>query len=303
MPGYIAVSKDRQQHVILSKSEVKECRKKPTVCPIKRAANRKQAATSCVVAMLLGDEEAEQAHCNQILIPWTGAYSYYLGSRKWIYSGKDDITVTITCESGEKTSTMGIPSFGVIDVPSGCSAHTDDWVLPASFHSEYQFQLDPINFNFTFLSLNPPPIGSPIPSSPYSKRKQVMENLTETINEMLALKNRDRPLEGLKIQYLQALAEKIRSEKQWIGQFQCPFEFLILSLIVCMSVILLVVWVLCFKRALYKQFAALQTEFLTLAPLVKENADTEEDEHCEESSQPGCPTPFPTPKPALRKQL
>jgi hypothetical protein len=271
------------------------------VCPIRRAANRKQATTPCAVAMLLGDEEAQHAQCSQVLLPWTGAYSYYLGSRKWIYSGKDDIIVTITCKNGEKTSTTSIPSFGVIEVPSGCSAHTDDWILPASFHSEYQFQLDPINFNVTFLNLNPHPIGSPIPSSPYSKRKQIVENLTETINEMLTLKNRDRPLAGLKIQYLKALAEKVRIEKQWIGQFQCPFELLVLSIIVCVMIIFILIWVLCIKRALRIQLAALQTDFLALAQLVKEDAEEEGEENREESSQPG-PAPYPTPKPALRKQ-
>ena len=186
LPEYLAITKDRQQYVTMSDIEVKDCRKTPTVaCPIKRTAKRKQSAVPCAVALLLDEVEAQQNQCHRVLVPWNGAYSYYIGARKWIYSGKDGITVAVNCKDGEKTSTfsMGVLSFGVIDIPPGCSAHTDDWVLPASFHSEYQFQPDPINFNFTLMSFSPPPTGTSVPNPPHSERKSEVDNLTTIKSE------------------------------------------------------------------------------------------------------------------------
>ena len=209
---------------------------------------------------------------------------------------------------------MRVPSFGVIDVPSGCSAHTDDWVLPASFHSQSQFKTDPVNFNFTYLSLNPPVLGSTIPNSPFSERKQVVENLTDTINEMINLQNRDRPLEGLKIQYLRALAEKVRHEKRWIGQIQCPFDLLIMSVIICVIVTCIVLWILYLRRISQVQFTKLQHlvgECIGTFPdnwQITESSDEGDDtressEGHSATTQASRTTPHPTPKPALRRKV
>jgi hypothetical protein len=306
LPEFVAVSKDRQQHVSLDHSEVQECRKTPTlVCPMKRAAIRRHTSASCATALLFGDTAAKLTQCHQLLTPWQGTYSHYIGLRKWIYSGKGESEVTLNCLKGLKTSTMKIPAFGIIEIPTGCSAHSDEWVLPASFRKDYNYNLTrPTNFNFTLLNTNQ--LETYTPKAPPSDRAMKIDNVSEIVNELLNNPHRDQPLEGLNMHYLHSLAEKISTQGRWSGPLQCPMDFILFAGSTGVVVIVGIVWLWINKRRMQRQLEAIERSLKGIempqlreeTPVGDESVDTEISD-VELSSNP---TPYPTPKPAKRKK-
>ena len=54
--------------------------------------------------------------------------------------GKKPSRLTITCNGNKKRRPRLTPSFGVLEIPPGCAANTDEWVLPASFQSASTLQ-------------------------------------------------------------------------------------------------------------------------------------------------------------------
>ena len=200
---------------------------------------------------------------------------------------------------------MKIPAFGIIEVPTGCSAHSDDWVLPASFRKDYNFNLTrPTNFNFTFL--NTDQLETYAPEAPSSDRAIKIENISEIVNELLNNPRRDQPLEGLNTHYLHSLAEKISAPRKWPGPLQCPMDFILFTGAAGVVIIIGIVWLWINKRRMQRQLETMERSFRGFempqlredTPVGDESVDTEISD-VELSSNP---TPYPTPRPTKRKK-
>ena len=91
LPDYLAISKDQESYTTLEKNDLDDCIKTTPIwiCPIKRAYRRILNAQTCVLSLFLNYPE-KNAYCTQILVPWEGTYSFYLGNHKWLYSDQQD---------------------------------------------------------------------------------------------------------------------------------------------------------------------------------------------------------------------
>ena len=86
---------------------------------------------------LFKNDAHKKEFCNQVLTPWEGFYSYYLGKRKWIYSDSQPRVVTYACpNSTKRTETVNLGKFAISQIPRGCTVHSSCWVLPPIFKSE-----------------------------------------------------------------------------------------------------------------------------------------------------------------------
>lgn len=87
------------------------------------------------MAIFLRDRKRKERECDSTLSTWHGTETVYLGNRNWAFSSEQPQTLFITCPA-KPGETRAIPTIGVVELPKGCSAHTDDWVLQASLRRE-----------------------------------------------------------------------------------------------------------------------------------------------------------------------
>lgn len=140
LPSFLAVAHDQQTFLELSEGEIGQCRDWPNpVCPISRAIARKSARKACAMALFLDDAVKKKGECEQHFLDWKGPEAIYLGSRRWAFSSSKPQPLVLTCV-GEKGKigrrTINLPTVGQVEIPRGCTAQTDDWVLQASFTRE-----------------------------------------------------------------------------------------------------------------------------------------------------------------------
>ena len=65
----------------------------------------------------------------------SGPETIYIGNRQWAYSTVKPQTFHLQCaaKTGSKRVMDGtLTGVGIFEIPPGCSAHTDDWIYPAS---------------------------------------------------------------------------------------------------------------------------------------------------------------------------
>ena len=140
LPDYLAISSDRQSFLELSSEEARPCLvANGMVCPISRAINRKRSKQACAVAIFMEDDARIQRECSTKVTPWRGPETVYLGHRQWGFSAATPQQVVITCPNSRpfKTGqTLDLPSAGVFEIPTACSAQTDSWIFQASFKKD-----------------------------------------------------------------------------------------------------------------------------------------------------------------------
>ena len=87
LPEHVAISSNQHKFVELTTQELARCTDigHQRICPIIKAFSRVQTTQSCVMSLFKNDANKKRL-CHQVLMPWKGFYSYYLGNGKWIYS-------------------------------------------------------------------------------------------------------------------------------------------------------------------------------------------------------------------------
>ena len=71
----------------------------------------------------------------------------YLGERRWAFSGEITKEATIHCPSAGREpihSVVNLPAVGVLEVPSTCTAQTEEWIFPASITGSKDFEVRPV---------------------------------------------------------------------------------------------------------------------------------------------------------------
>lgn len=91
------------------------------------------------------DEAARtQEQCRQKFIEWKGPEVAYIGRNKWAFSSTEEHEMVISCPPGLKQQPfkkVKLPKIGIFDIPSGCTARTDDWIFPASTEGKFEVTL------------------------------------------------------------------------------------------------------------------------------------------------------------------
>ena len=138
LPDYLAVSATRQEFAELATQEIGPCIEKGAyTCRMHKALNRKWARVSCAVGLFLSDPSRQANECQLQMVNWNGPETIYIGNRQWAYSTVKPQTFHLQCaaKSGNKPRVMDgtLAGVGIFEIPPGCSAHTDDWIYPASY--------------------------------------------------------------------------------------------------------------------------------------------------------------------------
>jgi hypothetical protein len=85
--------------------------------------------------------------CRQQFKEWKGSEVAYLGENRWAFSAITAHEVVFSCPMGSSQGppqSLQLPSFGIFDVPPGCTARTEDWIFPASLEGRLEASLDPL---------------------------------------------------------------------------------------------------------------------------------------------------------------
>ncbi len=75
---------------------------------------------------------------------WKGPEVAYLGGNKWIFSAVAEHDVVITCQEEDKfvpVSTISLPAVGILEIPPGCTARTEEWIFPATTQGKSEAKL------------------------------------------------------------------------------------------------------------------------------------------------------------------
>ena len=138
LPRFLAVSRDRQTFLELETRDVERCKGVgDLICPVRKAISRKYQRRSCAAALFLHQIKRTKNECTRTPTTWEGSEAIHLEERRWICSTNYTQPVVFQCETHEQTP---LPTYfngtGYIDVPRGCSAHSDEWIFQASFTRE-----------------------------------------------------------------------------------------------------------------------------------------------------------------------
>ena len=115
LPEHVAISSNQQKFVEFTTHKLARCTDigHQRICPIIRAFSRVQTTQSCVMSLFKNDANKKEL-CHQVLMPWKGFYSYYLGNGKWIYSDSKSKVMAHRCPSStKKTETVALEKFAV----------------------------------------------------------------------------------------------------------------------------------------------------------------------------------------------
>lgn len=165
--SYIAVSKDRQSHINLEKSQLHNCRGEGIrICspaaPIFRAPMQ-----SCAFALYMSQEEQVQAKCMRMLIkdPPPRFYGGPQG-RVWAYSVTKPLRLEIFAGSGlpiPNAKAIKISGAGILEIPANTMAIANGITLVAE--ATYYYRLESSDFdNFVIPNFpNTPVLASPVP--------------------------------------------------------------------------------------------------------------------------------------------
>ena len=89
------------------------------------------------MALFVNDTTQQEALCIPKTIERGGAVVVHLGGRRWAFISDRPQSVTINCPTDSTLpSIISLPKSGLLEIPLSCSAHTQNWVLPATIHKE-----------------------------------------------------------------------------------------------------------------------------------------------------------------------
>ena len=142
LPEFLAVSTDLETFIELSKDDINGCRKlQRQLCNFHTGLGRRNSRKSCAISLFLNDESRKQTQCKQKFIEWKGPGAVYLGQNQWAFSAVGPHDVVFSCPAGANQKTpqpIRLPAIGILDVPTGCTARTEDWVFPASLEGKLE---------------------------------------------------------------------------------------------------------------------------------------------------------------------
>ena len=201
LPAYLAVSDDHQTFVELDHNDVTKCKGlEAMICPPRKAVNRKRYRRSCAAALFLRQVERIQSECVRKQQEWKGPEALYVAPRLWAYSAEAAQQVTIHCsEKVSSSRVITLNGTGLLDVPRGCSAHSDEWVFQASFKREATSAENDTRKNWAI---------RPLPPLTFSVAETAISSSTAApLFELLEIDRRYR--QGLSA--LRAVEENVRS--------------------------------------------------------------------------------------------
>ena len=138
LPRFLAVSQDQQTFLELETRDVEQCKGiDDMICPVRKAINRKNQRKSCAAALFLHQVDRIRTDCTRSPSPWRGSEAIHVENRRWAYSTNYTQLLVYQCQSGVTAQrSTPINGTGFIDVPRGCSAHSDEWIFQASIRRE-----------------------------------------------------------------------------------------------------------------------------------------------------------------------
>ena len=75
--------------------------------------------------------------CQVINWPWQGPFIKPIGENKWVYAMTADQQVQLSCVTNDRrTQTQILKSSGILELPNGCSATGDTWILLANLRQQ-----------------------------------------------------------------------------------------------------------------------------------------------------------------------
>ncbi|KAI9560573.1 hypothetical protein GHT06_011521 [Daphnia sinensis] len=95
----------------------------------------------------LMDQQATLTQCRQQFKEWKGSEVAYLGENRWAFAAITAHEVVFSCPIGSSQGppqSLLLPTFGIFEVPPGCTARTEDWVFPASLDGRLEASLNPL---------------------------------------------------------------------------------------------------------------------------------------------------------------
>jgi hypothetical protein len=135
LPPILAVASDLQTFIELNEADVKGCSaQSQTICPIHTGILKKNRP-SCAFALHRNDTRSAETWCTTGATTNKGLTAAYLGERTWALSTFSEQTIVTSCanlETGVATAINKIQGFSILEIPSGCTTHTEEWVLPPS---------------------------------------------------------------------------------------------------------------------------------------------------------------------------
>ena len=142
IPEYIDISTDLDKYLELNTEEIEQCTEinnrwmYPIMKGFRRITNL-NTTQSCIVA-LFQNSTSKNKLCTQVLTPWNGFYSHYLGKGKWLYSNLQETSVTYTCLDAKvkKLYTAIIDKSSLLKPPKGCTIRSSNWILPPTFKKQ-----------------------------------------------------------------------------------------------------------------------------------------------------------------------
>ena len=103
------------------------------------------------------------------------------------------------------------PSFGVLEIPPGCAANTDEWVLPASFQRTSTVQSgNPLLVNFTIPTF-PRELSVHVVRPEIDNKPRALDELnsiSDMISSVLGRNENARDLAGTSVKTLRYLASE-----------------------------------------------------------------------------------------------
>ncbi len=145
LPDYLAVSMELDTFLELSEADITECSKSDRpLCRFHTGVSRRTTRKSCAISLFLDDPARTQEQCRQKFIEWKGPEVAYIGRNKWAFSAIEEHDMVISCPPGLKQKPFNkvrLPKIGIFDIPSGCTARTEDWIFPASTEGKFEVVL------------------------------------------------------------------------------------------------------------------------------------------------------------------
>ena len=221
LPDLIAVSRDA--FVELSATDVAECSKgRVTWCRFHSAIGKMDTKSSCVWATFAKKEEQMQKLCKLKFSEWPGIIVIYLGERRWGISSAKSEEIVLSCPFKDRQLMMS-PTMGVIEIPSGCSAHSREWLFPASIEGKIETEFD------TFSTRIPNVRAITNVARPEGPTTAATFEIQDEIEAVAAILSRNSAMSA--DSEMTAKAIKDLAERKWSYSHSYPFEWTLAFLV------------------------------------------------------------------------
>ena len=222
IPEYIAFSTDLDKYLELNTKEIEQCTEinNRWICPIMKGFRRitsLNTTQSCIVA-LFQNSTSKNKLCTQVLTPWNGFYSHYLGKGKWLYSNLQETSVTYTCLDAKvkKLYTAIIDKSSLLKPPKGCTIRSSNWILPPTFKKQLI-----VPGPDTIDSKKIPDMDSWMPEevattnkSHENPRQQLLNNISQQL-ESMEQSPKFHQYTGMTTQRLEYLTAMVQKDLEW----------------------------------------------------------------------------------------